>query len=578
MDSLTEGSLFSKLSQCWRNDELEVADDLISKLSEYWQPKDQEEPELLSKLSDFWQVKNSTEIETPLICDTIFPCDQCEHEALTAEDLANHKTNKHEVLICKRDDLISPTTNEDNKRLVCQSCDYRTNNTVYMSAHNDRYHGPETDQSVAFVSCPSCEFETKDQAYMKVHIESKHNKTTRVRCNLCDFKSFRKQNVRAHQRTHHPNKNYKVVAINCPDCEANIEHRVCKYPKPANPPRRKRLSNVLSVKLKRYACEKCGECRISKKSVLMHIRKAHVNEDCRVIGVGCKLCAEKESHSICKFFESENVKEEDYGTELSEDAFACNNCPYQSPTRQKLISHHESVHQGIVKFKCSLCDMRSYYRASVVLHQEKTHRTLEKSIISIGCILCENNEDHKSCITKNMEPMQVKRIRIEKGKLPKWRNSLQVVCNLCNETMKTKGKLRKHYITNHKDQYLFRCDSCEYGSNWNANVKTHKESKHLNIVHTCDICGYTSMWNTQFLEHRREKHGLYQKRSKFNNEEDEDMLGSLCDQCGFSADNSKLLRIHKRQTHTYICDYCGYSAKASHILSYHLRTKHKKEK
>ena len=131
--------------------------------------------------------------------------------------------------------------------------------------------------------------------------------------------------------------------------------------------------------------------------------------------------------------------------------------------------------------------------------------------------------------------------------------------------------MKKHFDTIHIGQHIFSCDSCDYGSNWKANIKTHKESKHLNITHICDVCGYKSNWNTQFLEHRREKHSIFQKKSKSNNEE---IKGSLCDKCGFSTDDWKLLLIHNKQHHAYSCDICEYTSKTANNLKTHKTSKH----
>ena len=90
-------------------------------------------------------------------------------------------------------------------------------------------------------------------------------------------------------------------------------------------------------------------------------------------------------------------------------------------------------------------------------------------------------------------------------------------------------------------------------------------------MHTCDVCGYKSSRNTQFLE----KHGLYQKKFKFNNEK---ITGSLCDKCGLSSDDWKLLLSHKKQHHIYSCDSCDYIAKNAQSLNLHKIAKHRRQK
>ena len=205
--------------------------------------------------------------------------------------------------------------------------------------------------------------------------------------------------------------------------------------------------------------------------------------------------------------------------------YSCIACTFQAYNKQHVKEHHTQKHPAI---DCKVVGI-GYYRQSVVIHHKRFHNIKEMSILRVDCVFCKSKEVHETCSSGQSHPKKPKE-RVEKRD---GQNAI-VTCKLCNEILPSKGELRKHYHKNHKGQNLFSCDSCAYGSNWKANIKTHKETKHLDISYTCDKCGFKSKWNTQFLEHRREKHGLFQKKSKNNKK-------GLCDQCGFSTGNWNIL-------------------------------------
>ena len=52
-------------------------------------------------------------------------------------------------------------------------------------------------------------------------------------------------------------------------------------------------------------------------------------------------------------------------------------------------------------------------------------------------------------------------------------------CKLCSGEFSSRKYLRSHFQPSHQDWLVFACDDCDYGSDWVANLKTHKELKHL---------------------------------------------------------------------------------------------------
>ena len=72
----------------------------------------------------------------------------------------------------------------------------------------------------------------------------------------------------------------------------------------------------------------------------------------------------------------------------------------------------------------------------------------------------------------------------------------------------------KHLKTDHPDNKLFECDSCDYKCNMKGNMKVHKAAKHEGTLLNCDKCDYKTKWKPRFLEHIRVSHGNFQRKSK----------------------------------------------------------------
>ena len=401
-----------------------------------------------------------------------------------------------------------------------------------------------------------------------------------------------------HIQKEHKGEEWKVLGVGCKLCETNQWHNICNFGsnlkmRPVQEDQedemierklltcdecpfqtRQKLSikchkENIHQKIKRYSCSACTFQAYNRQHVKEHQTHNHEGMMCTIKGIGCHHCEKGDVHPKCVLPKHDRPEYDE-----SDAIFSCKECPFKTHKKDILVPHQESVHQGIIRFFCGLCEMKSYYRQSVVIHHTRFHKNLKRSILRVGCEFCEKKEDHDNCTSGQLHPLKVKK----RGKRPDQKDQenhiKRATCRLCNEKLQSRGELKSHYETSHKGQQIFKCDLCDYGSNWNANIKTHKESKHLNITHTCDVCGYKSNWNTQFLEHRREKHAIFQKKSKFNNEK---MRGSLCDKCGFSTDDWKLLLFHNKQHHAYSCDICDYSSKTAHNLKVHKSAKHDRE-
>ena len=136
--------------------------------------------------------------------------------------------------------------------------------------------------------------------------------------------------------------------------------------------------------------------------------------------------------------------------------FKCDECSFVTRGKLSLKCHEENTHLGILKYYCSSCAFRHYNGQHVKEHQESNHENFT--------------------------------------------TDLNVICTLCGEEFSSRIYLRRHFQPSHQDWLIFACDTCNCGNDWEANLKTHKELKHLNGVKSCEICGFRFGLNTQFFE------------------------------------------------------------------------------
>ena len=69
-----------------------------------------------------------------------------------------------------------------------------------------------------------CRYSTKHKKDMRVHSESVHLRILKYSCNICDYKSYQKQNIQSHQDIKHKNEEAKIIRNGCKPCESNLPH------------------------------------------------------------------------------------------------------------------------------------------------------------------------------------------------------------------------------------------------------------------------------------------------------------------------------------------------------------------
>ena len=141
------------------------------------------------------------------------------------------------------------------KHLKCQHCDYQTASGQELRMHEATHSKTERPLSchicqktfqwkwslrthmvthqelnVERPKCPFCDATFSLKQSIKIHIKQKHREmakdkddATSVKCELCDYWSIHKENMRDHKWRVHSKNKVKVMNHACPVCEKKFE-------------------------------------------------------------------------------------------------------------------------------------------------------------------------------------------------------------------------------------------------------------------------------------------------------------------------------------------------------------------
>ena len=228
--------------------------------------------------------------------------------------------------------------------------------------------------------------------------------------------------------------------------------------------------------------------------------------------------------------------------------FECDQCEFENKRKGNMIIHIQSIHDKLVKFSCSVCALKSFFKQKITAHIDCHHKQGQARVLVIGCSQCSTEIPHNICDSV-IDDRRKYENRYNKTKKKIISNSLKsnlnkYNCKLCIFVAHSNKTMYIHMNTNHQNDKLFDCDSCEYKCNWLPNLRTHQRAKHSGTKYECELCGWkTGGWKPWFFEHKRVFHGIFQKYSKYKT--DLEHTEDLCDLCGFTANSKRSMRLHK---------------------------------
>lgn len=169
-------------------------------------------------------------------------------------------------------------------------------------------------------------------------------------------------------------------------------------------------------------CRICGERFENDIDMINHIKLLHKEYKYENIESICDVCG--------KYVKSTSLKYH-MKSHLSTEVHYCDQCDYQSYTRDNLSKHWRRQHSNAKPVKCNYC---------------------EKSFKNIDTRRSHIKDHHSS--TSTDKPF---------------------ICNICNKAFKRSVHLQRHQML-HSGEKPFGCTICDYRTNQRSNVTIHMKS------------------------------------------------------------------------------------------------------
>ena len=210
---------------------------------------------------------------------------------------------------------------------------------------------------------------------------------------------------------------------------------------------------------------------------------------------------------------------------------------------------------------CKLCDFNSSSKGGLKAHLKAKH---EKQIV------CEE------CDFSSSSGQEMRRHAKAQHQTP-----FDIVCDVCSKDFENMSTLRQHKEVHHSEVQIkdVKCNLCMFRARQYPNIRIHWKYVHrdVNVDLKCPYCKY-------------EAPGLYELESSFKhtqsqmaeleshlNQEHEDQVKlSTCDQCNFSAYHKPNFDLHTKSMHDIKCEQCSYVGKTPKHIRIHIHLNHKR--
>ncbi|CAG9825096.1 unnamed protein product [Phaedon cochleariae] len=545
-----------------------------------------------------------------------FACAQCDYKTIEKINLKRHVISSEEPSYYNRDDGYhknelwdgkildvkkSPKKRSQNKRFVCDTCQYQTDSLTTIRNHI-RSHKKLSE--VKNYKCPICPKRSKYKASVKAHIQSIHrdpklSKPKKFSCGNCDFTAKQLYGLRKHMITHSEfatEKKTKIDFYKCEVCDFKAT-RICLVKKHQN-------IHLPPSEVELYKCKLCPYTSKFKNGVFKHMTVHKKLSETTMYE--CEVCPYKSKWSHClrnhlkthkkrqKFQSSEESanfnRDEGYHknslwdgqilkakrslkTRSQNKKFLCNTCQYQTDflheIRKHIILNHKSLSE-VKSYKCSLCPNPKRFKANRNLQQHihfvHADPAARKKFSCGNCKFETNKKSTMKChMITHSEFAPEKKPKIDFYK-----------CEVCSYTATRKCAVQMHQNIHlsPSEMELYKCEFCPYTSKFKYGVANHM-TVHKKLSETtmyeCEVCPYKSKWSHCLRNHLK----THKKRQ---------VPVHKCEHCNFKANNKYSVATHKKKAHKELfkkpkvehrCDLCEFKCKTTGELTKH-KVVHKK--
>jgi KRAB domain-containing zinc finger protein len=304
--------------------------------------------------------------------------DQVGKDPITIEHLQKEKIqcSECEKLFSNHRKLKIHVARAHNKARQCEYCEFSTNNKADLLKHVKSSHIQQDSNSTELRICPDCGKILKGNNHLNFHIKTKHLKLTKYSCDLCDFKSYGKYEIRSHIIIHHlpleMRKEFKCdlcpsVLTTAMSLKTHKTHKhsglrpfscFCGKSYALRETLKSHIRNVHNGERK-YKCPHCNKGFNSNPRLNDHVNNTHGKKQeipCDKCGKVFNSLRNLQTHSIYH----------------SPPTLKCMHCKKMFYIKKNLREHEESNHLGVTH-QCDVCN-RSFQSTSGLRRHAKSHR------------------------------------------------------------------------------------------------------------------------------------------------------------------------------------------------------------
>ena len=250
-----------------------------------------------------------------------------------------------------------------------------------------------------------------------------------------------------------------------------------------------------------YECHECDSRYQSKKDLINHLMKIHVeespeNEDekllkCENLKVfteivqegkepfECDFCNRSFATEKAKIFHTKRIHNETHSGHIVKPQFKSNICK----SKFSQISHldkHLTEHNENDSYECEICDTKYHSKEELIDHVMKVHvgESPEKKVPEklFKCEKCDATFLFHYKLKIHVETAH----ELEKP----------FKCEMCDKSYMTKSGLNYHIAIGHEGNLRFRCEKCGKGFTQKCSLEKHIGSVHeaTNMPFQCNKC------------------------------------------------------------------------------------------
>ena len=327
---------------------------------------------------------------------------------LRSEKLTNQRQNSKGYRKCgicssyvKSSDLSQHDLSSHmmDNQYICELCDFKSERRNDTVTHVNENHRP-------FYRCTHCDDKFNIIQDLKLHLENIHDEVFEdFNCYFCEKKYKSSPELTYHIKTVHDSRRDK-----CYICNKMFIKRS----------HLRKHMEIHNSERQSFTCDICGSKFLHKNSLELHIGSDHATKDPEI---------------------------------------PCPHCDKMFHTKAHLTKHYQHAH-AVKKYLCNICDFKAVNKTRLNIHLESHNETKEHP-----CSMCSLMFKHMKSLKKHELEVHLKR------------DVRNFKCSYCGKLFKRKSALKDH-VRLHTGDWAATCKICDKPFAQLSNYKLHMRKSH----------------------------------------------------------------------------------------------------